>query len=150
MDTKKKSLTKTQINYFADKLRVITRRVVEQVEEQCKLRFPKQMTNKEKIELVASGRAELKYDKLMNSAIQGWGLGNFIDAFDFPGDCDKNVAFKGAELALTTYLNNIRKDSASLLDDFVLGRFEDIDIVVKEFEDRVDGYVKDFLENHLK
>lgn len=150
MDTKKKSLTKTQINYFSDKLRVITRRVVEKVEDQCKLGFPKKMTNKEKIELVASGKAELKYDYLMQKVSSGFGLGDFVGAFDFPGECDKNNVLKGAELALTTYLNKIRNDSTSLLDDFVLGRVEDIDVVVKEFEDRVDGYVKDFLENHLR
>lgn len=141
------ALTKTQINYFCDKLNIICQRVVNAVEDELKEKGPKSMTSLEKAELICSGKAEPNYELLMQKGKSGFGLGNTVDAFTFPGECEKEIEVQQFQKKLKELVKIIRKDADRLKDDFVLGRFVDPDVVVNEFEGRKEHYIRLFDNN---
>ncbi len=131
-------LTKTQIKYFVERLSTVAMRVKSVVEKD----FPKpdSMTPQEKLVLIASGKAELKFE-FIEGKIRVDRYIHLFDAFDFPGACERDAARKDAEERIArafAAVERTREDSAY---DFVLGRVENPDEVLREFENRAPEFI---------
>ena len=138
------ALTKTQINYFTDRMKIVTNRLIGKFEEECKAFLPKPMMVEEKVHLLLSGKAEPNYEYLSKRKNDFNGLGYVNEAFTFPGECEmKNKAEKG-ELDRKAFVEYIKKVRESICDDFVIGKITDPDVVVLTFEDRLPVFVAEF------
>lgn len=125
-------LTKTQIGYFQERVRLMARRVKKTVEK-C-YPIPKTMTKTEKLELIASGQAVLKYDELAEKIGDRWNDPYLFNAYEFPGECQKERAASEAADQLKALLKEIDVYAEKLCDDFVLGRVDDPTALLNDFE----------------
>lgn len=132
-------LTKTQISYFQERVRLIARRVKESVEK-C-YPMPKAMTNAEKLELVASGQATLKYDELLAKLGEKWNSLYFFNAYEFPGECQRERAVSEAAEQLKAILAEVDAYVTKLCDDFVLGRVSDPTAELNAFEHSAQRFI---------
>ena len=140
------NLTKTQINYFSERLSAAIRKLFENLTNKSDQEMPPLFSLKDKVHMIASGKANFKFDEIMKKAEGGFSIGMLDEAFEFPGECEakgiRSVRTENLKRFLT-YLNN-RK--SKWVDDFVLGKIEEPDRFVQNLPDRVDEFYSLFKE----
>lgn len=141
------NLTKTQINYFSERLSAATRKLIVLLEQKIVAEEPKPMSLVEKVHAIASGIAIFKFDDIMAKAEAGFALGSLEAAYDIPGVCDADIKVKEYHKRLEKFKEFILwQMKPSWVDDLVLGRIEDPDNFVQQLHTRVDEFYEIFKE----
>lgn len=140
------NLTKTQINYFSERLSAGTRKMLAIVEEKMKAEAPREMTSVEKVHLIASGKAVFKFDEVMRKAQSGYGIGELNSAFEFPGDCEATTAAKEYDQKWKRFTSYVWSVRDIWVDEFVMGAVEEPDKFVQNIVNRADEFYQLFKE----
>lgn len=128
------SLTKTQINYFKDRIQSLLNTCQWNLSE--RLPFEDNLTREEKLGLILSGKVQVRDDLNVDSCSRFY----FLDAYYFP--TDDAVKTRNAAIAARRgqVMVRLKAQAERLTDQFVLGRVtpeEAIEKMEKKFEELV-------------
>lgn len=131
-------LTKVQIDYFKQRIRIIAERVKEHIRK-C-YPVPESMSSAEKLELIASGAALLKLEEVAQKLAKDRYV-FLLDAFEFPGECRREHTAQEARGDREKLQKSIDAYVEKLCDDFVLGRVDDPTTLLNDFEASGPGWI---------
>lgn len=112
------ALTKTQINYFKDRMQAIEHRLKLQMYDKDFKAIPKP-PQEERFAAIVNGTAKLKESAIDPDNCSNWRL---LDAFEFPGDDERETLNRYFTSVHHIIVDAVRTRSTYLIDEFVLGR----------------------------
>lgn len=139
-------ITKAQLTYFLKRVESIRQRVVGQV--QSTFPIPKSLSPEEKLDMVASGAAHLRYDEIKGKIMcrTAYSIGDLFQAFVFPGDEQRKEESKAAEADMAKAVRAVYRYTERLCDELALGRIEDVEAALAAFENSADSFIAGRLE----
>ena len=139
------ALTKTQINYFKERLDAVFHKVLHAMRDEVPLMLPEFNVKEERIKAIASGASEIDVEKALNSGLSDSPY--LFDVFpDPPHVCEYLKRVKALEVMFNwgrlgtspsgIWADAVREKKRLLLDDFVLGNIqaEDMPELLKNLE----------------